>query len=518
MTYKGDNMKTRKIALLLLAAGCIFTACKKYPAEYKIKDMYSIMLKNPDKAVDFARTSAEFWTKTYDDKNGGFFTMVARNGDVLGNNYKSTLSQSRIMYAFSRAYMLTGDKKFLKYANFAEDFIRTKCYDKEHGGFYTTVDATGRNIDFTYDILLNQNNRQREKWSFMQHYALLGYSALVDATRNEQHHDFLIKSRALLDEKLYDNRKGYEGYYESADYDWRNPRGKGFTPTMDCVTTHGLSLYLLTNDEKYKERLISLADNVITHMYPTSQSRKNGYEEQYDSEWRPREESFIFIGHMLKTAWCLQRANLISPKKEYSETAEKILHNINEKAWDNSNGGPYNFADSFEGVITNDNKNYWTLEQAITSGLINYYVTGNTLYLKMADEACGFFERYTIDKEYGDIFDEVKPDGKRLKTDEDEYKGSYWKSAYHSLETAYYIYLYGNLYFHRKNAALYYYIEKSSKNREFPMNPVEEIQNLIITKVELNGKDYTDFDSKKRILKVPANTEGEFRITYSISK
>ncbi|HPM35404.1 MAG TPA: hypothetical protein PLE16_12500, partial [Spirochaetota bacterium] len=81
-------MNTRKIALLILALGCIITACKKYPAEYKIKDMYSLMLKNPDKAVDFARTSAEFWTKTYDEKNGGFFTMVARNGDVLGNNYK----------------------------------------------------------------------------------------------------------------------------------------------------------------------------------------------------------------------------------------------------------------------------------------------------------------------------------------------------------------------------------------------------------------------------------------------
>jgi hypothetical protein len=136
----------------------------------------------------------------------------------------------------------------------------------------------------------------------------------------------------------------------------------------------------------------------------------------------------------------------------------------------------------------------------------------------MADEACGFFERYTIDKEYGDIFDEVKPDGKRLKTDEDEYKGSYWKSAYHSLETAYYLYLYGNLYFHKKDASLFYNIEKSSKNREFPMNPVEEIQNLIISKVEFNGKDYTDFDSKKRILRVPANTEGEFKVTYSMIK
>jgi hypothetical protein len=50
------------------------------------------------------------------------------------------------------------------------------------------------------------------------------------------------------------------------------------------------------------------------------------------------------------------------------------------------------------------------------------------------------------------------------------------------------------------------------------MNPVEEIQNLIISKVEFNGKDYTDFDSKKRILRVPANTEGEFKVTYSMIK
>ena len=510
----------RKTALIIVLASItsLTLFCKKYPAEYRLKDMRSVILQKPDKAVDLARASAEFWIKSYDPINGGFFTMIARNGDVLGNNYKSTLSQSRIMYAFSRAYMLTGDKKYLEYAGYAFDFMLNKCRDTTNGGFYTTVDLSGRNIDFTYDILLRQNNRQKEKWSFMQHYALLGPSALADATRSDKAVKFLKDSRKLIDEKLYDKREGFEGYFETADYDWRNPRGKGFTPTMDCFTTHGLSLYLLTDDPLYRKKLISLADNVIKHMYPTAKDRKIGFEEQYDSEWRARDESFIFIGHMLKTAWCLQRVYLIEPKEEYMKTAEEILHNINLKAWDNTNGGPYNFADGIEGMITNDNKNYWTLEQAITSGLITYYTTGNTLYLKMADEAAGFYERYTVDREYGDIFDEVKPDGSRLKTDDEEYKGSYWKSAYHAVETAYYMYLYGNLFFHRSDATLYYYIEKSPQKREFRMNPVEEDSQLIIKSVLLNGSSYNDFDSGKRILRVPANSDCEFKITYSLKK
>jgi mannose/cellobiose epimerase-like protein (N-acyl-D-glucosamine 2-epimerase family) len=518
---KGETIvKIKKNIALWILIGTVFVSmgCEKHPAVYKLKYMRSRILKKPERAIHFAKSTADFWKKTYDHENGGFFTVIALNGDVKGKFYKLTLSQSRVMYAFSRAYMLTGRKEYLAYAGYAWDFLRHKCYDTRHGGFHTAVDYSGKRLDLEYDKLMEQNNRQKEKWSFMQHYALLGPSAMVDATRDPELTNCLIKARALLDKKLYDTRKGYEGYYESADYDWRNPRGKGFTPTLDCITTHGLSMFLLTNNRQYKKRLVSLADAIVERMFPTSKEREIGFEEYYDSDWNPRGEEYIFVGHMLKAAWCLQRVNLISPREEYSDIAEKIMHNINQEAWDNTYGGPYYYANGELGDITDDNKNYWTLEQGITSGLLNYYLTDNALYLKMADESAAFFEAHIMDREYGDVFDTVKHNGERINFDKDELKGSYWKSAYHSLETMYYMYLYANLFFHKKPVRLYYYITKSSKQRVLPMNPIAEVKNLVIVKVEHNGSLYKVFDAQKRLLTVPAGVGGEFIVTYAIKK
>ncbi|HEY1406544.1 MAG TPA: AGE family epimerase/isomerase, partial [Spirochaetota bacterium] len=233
-------------------------------------DVSSKYLKDPENVLAMMRKSAEFWKGSYDKTNGGYFTRVSLDGTPeSGSNYKSILSQSRIAYAFSRAYMVTGNREYLKYARYALDYMQKYGWDKKNGGFYTCMDdKTGMPIDSRTDLLL-QNDKQQAKWSFMQHYALLGIAAMYDATRNDDDFAFLLKARNILDTKLWDSRKGFEGYYEMADDDWSHPLGKGFTPTVDGITTHGLSLYLLTGEQRYKDRLVQLADNIIQHIYPT---------------------------------------------------------------------------------------------------------------------------------------------------------------------------------------------------------------------------------------------------------
>lgn len=480
------------------------------------------MIRKPAKAIIFAKRSADFWKKTYDQEHGGFFSLVLPNGDIpgsYGRYYKTTLSQSHLMYAFARAYMLTGDRQYLKYAGYAADFLKKKCYDAKNGGFYTSVNVSGKNIDLTDENLLELNSRQKQKWSFIQHHALLGLTALVDATRDKQLFDFLIACRTTLDKKLYDTRKAYEGYFETADYDWRNPRGKGFTPTLVGLGTHGLSLYLLTNVPGYKDRLVSLADNIIDPIYSTSKERKIGFDEHYDADWNPSDESYIFIGHMLNTAWCLSQVYLLHPREVYKKTSEKIMHNIYKQAWDDTNGGPYDMADSIRGIVTDDTKTHATIVQGITSGLLNFHLTGNALYLKMADESADFFERHIIDDEYGDVVEAVKVNGRKIRHNkEGPLKGSYWKSAYPSVETAYYLYLYGSLYIHQTEATLYYHISKSDIHRTLPMNPMAGNSRLMITNVQFNGENYTDFDGQNRLLNIAPGLEGEFKVTYGLAQ
>ena len=499
--------KNSLMLALILVLSCFFGNIQKTNAQTVISSkIYAVQadyLKHPEYVFEFMTQTAEFWKKTYDPKYGGFFTNIDREGNSMDQNLKTTLTQSRVAYAFARAYMITGNQEYLKYARYAVDFLQKKCWDQKHGGFYSSLNRQGKCID---------SKDEQVKWSFMQHYALLGLTAVYDAERRPEDLKFLVKVRQLLDEKLWDSRVGFEGYFEMADYDWSNPRGKGFTPTVDCITTHGLSLYLLTNEEKYRKRLIELGDQIVKYIYPTLKTRKLGFAESYDSDWKETDNSYLFIGHVLKTAWCLERIYLIEPKPEYKEAAEVLLQHIYQKGWDQQHGGPYTNADSLQGVITNNNKDYWTLEQAITAGLINYYVTKNPLYLKIADQTTQFYSKYIMDRQYGEVFPEVTSDGRVY----DANKGSYYKSAYHHMETGYFLYLYGNLYLQQKPVSLYYEIKKAGKPREIKLTPTDiEESKLKITKVFLNNQEYTDFDAQTRILRIPAGVGGSFRVSFT---
>ena len=482
---------------------------KQKVTNYKIS---SDFLKAPEKSIDFVIKTAEFWKMPYDSEYGGFFTNVERDGSpVKGETLKTILTQSRNAYGFTKAYILTGNEEYLKYARYALDFMYKYGWDKKNQGFHTCMDKQGNSIDFSADYPSN-----KEKWSFMQHYALLGIAAMYGATCNSIDYEFLIKGRNVIDEKLWDDNPPYKGYYETADYDWSNPRDKGFTPTMDCVTTHGLSLYLITGEEKYKTRLLELGDNIIDHIIPSMDERKLGFAEKYDSQWNAKEDSFLFIGHVLKTAWCLDRIYLIKKNSEYLEGAQKLLQEIQDKAWDSENGSPYSSGDSISGKLLNQSKDWWTIEQAINAGLINYYITGNGFYLKMADQAIDFFTKNIIDWEYGGAFAATDHTGKtKLST----LKGDYWKAGYHTIETGYYIYTYGNLYIHKKPVKLFYMIEKSNNERNIKLTPIAiEDSKLIIKSVKLDGEEYTNFDSKKRILSIISGNGGEFEVEFAVAE
>jgi mannose/cellobiose epimerase-like protein (N-acyl-D-glucosamine 2-epimerase family) len=372
------------------------------------------------------------------------------------------------------------------------------------------VNRRGENIDMAVKY-----DNTRQKASFFQHYALLGPAALADATRSADDLDFLIKCRNILDTKLWDSRPGLEGYFDIADYDWANPRGKGFTPTLDGITTHVLALYLLTGEAKYRERLIALGDEVVDRLVPTLKTRKAGFAENFDNNWIDTGNSFLFIGHVLKAAWCLDRIYLVEPKPAYREASEQLMANVWERLWDHENGGPFMIADSLSGAITNPVKENWTLEQGVTAGLINYYLTENPIALQMADQSMVFYDRFLTDRQYGESLTNVSADGATVL---DSNKGAYYKSGYHHMELGYMVYLYGNLFLHKKPVSLYYFLEKETSDRTLVMNPVEiESNRLVIQSVELDGKPWTDFDGVNRVLRVPAGKGGEFRVSYAIA-
>ncbi len=398
-------------------------------------------LQNPALAIPYVDSCAQFWTQVYDSVNGGFYTNVDRYGNVIvswGTN-KDLITQSRDAYGFVRAYMLTGNQTFLVMARHALDFMYAHAWDATHDGWYHSLDRYGNPI-----------NPNDVKTAFDQHYALLGIAAYYEATRDTADWNQLMTGYSSSEIHLWDNNAQSFGYYDNGSYDWSSVSGKSFNATVDAITTNVLELYLLTGDNVYKDRLIQLADNILTHLYTSMPQQAIGFVEEYYSDWAwNNNETMTIMGHVLKAGWCLGRINQLFPDTAYVSAAHDLIQNVWDNGYDHELGGPYKDFNRDTGEMlmwgqVDTAKAWWQMEQAVTAGLMMYNITGESQYLQMADETLSFFMTYFVDHEYGEVYSDRTRYGGQIWGLE---KGSSSKAGYHSIELGYYTYLYGNLFF-----------------------------------------------------------------------
>jgi mannose/cellobiose epimerase-like protein (N-acyl-D-glucosamine 2-epimerase family) len=487
----------------------VFAASTFAYSQYTFTSPY---LQHPEKAIGYVDSCAQFWIKAYAPA-GGYYINLNRTGAINGNTNKNALNQSRDAYGFVRAFQLTGNEQYLEYARHGLDFMYASAWDNAYGGWINTINASGR-----------PTNAAENKTAYYQHYAMLGITAYFEATRDTLDWQWLMKSYAYNDAKLWDSRAEKFGYYDNVKYDGTNPSAKSFNATVDAVTTHLLHLYLMTGDAAYKARLLQLCDNMINRLYESSKPLKMGFVELYDKDWNvdntSQDANRTIMGHVLKTSWCLARVYEFTSDTAYLATAKRLTELVWQKGYDHQMGGPYKDYDRNTGVMMmygnpDTCKAWWQMEQAITDGLMLYHITGAAQYAQMADESLNFFMNYFVDHTYGDVYADRTKYGK-IAWNED--KGSDGKAAYHSIETGYYVYLYGNLLMNKTPATLYYYFIPDVVEKHYAMNPLTCTDpRIVIASVMQDGAEYPLVDKSNRIITVPAGAGGKFAVTYAIA-
>lgn len=479
-------------------------------AQYSIRSPY---LQQPERVVPYVDSCAQFWIRVHDTTYGGFYTNVDKFGNVItawGTN-KNLVSQSRDAYGFTRAFMLTGNELYLTMARSALNFIYTNAWDTHYGGWFASLDRFG-----------TPQNTGNNKTAFDQHYALLGIAAAFEATQDTTDRRWLLQGYEKNNDQLWDARPAYFGYYDQTARSWQNKSGKTFNATVDAITTHLLHLYLMTGEDRYRTRLLEVTQNMMTRLVPTVDSMAIGFVEKFNADWQYTNSTANFntrtlMGHVLKTAWCLARVHELFPDTNYMRAAEKLARNVLTRGYDHDYGGPYKDYDRVTGAMfmygqADTAKAWWQMEQAITAGLMLYYITGNTDYLRMADGSLDFFMRYFVDHVYSEVyFDRTRRGGFIWS----ENKGDNGKAAYHSIETGYYVYLYGNLMLHGRPATLYYKFSPEDSGRTLRMNPLAmRSSGYRIKEVRRNGDLYTQYNAAQRLLTLPPGIGGIFAVTY----
>ncbi len=482
-------------------------------AQYAVHSPY---LQHPENAVAYVDSCAKFWLGAYDSaSNGGFCIGMNQAGKVISGwgQYKNVVIQSRDAYGFTRAFMLTGNEAYLTYARRALDFMYAHDWDNVNGGWYAANDRAG-----------NPAGPTDPKAAFDQHYALLGITSYLEATRDTLDRRWLTIAYANGEKNLWDGGASTPGYYDSASYNWSSRWGKSFNATVDAITTHVLHLYLLTGDDAYRTRLMALKADILDRLVPTLAPQKIGFVESFYTDWTwdnlPRgNNTRTIMGHVLKTAWVLGRMHELFPDDFSVQAAESLAQNVLQRGYDHQLGGPYKDYDRLTGEMMmygqDTAKAWWQMEQAFTAGMILYDITGKDQYLQMADETVDFFMKYFVDHTYGEVYSDRTRKGAGIAAWGND-KGNGGKGGYHSTEFGYYVYLYGKLFLAHEPVTLHYKFIADTTDRVFPMNPLAWGPGKYrISQVLLNGAPFSDYDPAGRTIHLAAGTGGHMTVVYA---
>jgi mannose/cellobiose epimerase-like protein (N-acyl-D-glucosamine 2-epimerase family) len=479
-------------------------------AHASAQNVQSPYLANPDLAIGYVDSCAAFWFKAYDSVQGGFYMNIDRTGNLITSwgTGKNPLNESRDAYGFLRAYMLTGNVRYLTYARRALDFLYRSGWDNTNGGWYSEVNKSG-----------SPTNASANKTAYYQHYAILGILASVEVTDDSVDRAILTRSLAHNEAHFWDARAQSFGYYDQTLANGTSPSGKSFNATVDAITTHLLTLYLMTGDSTYWNRLVQVADNMVNRLAASAASQATGFVEAYDTNWNPDpSQTMTIMGHVLKTAWCLARMYQLHPDPGYLSTAEQLVDIVLQKGYDHQNGGPYKDYDRTTGQMlmwgqADTAKAWWQMEQAVTAGLMLNFITGKSKYLTMADETLTFFMKYFVDHLYGEVYENRTKYGAQIW---DTNKGDNGKAAYHSIELGYYTYLYGKLLLKHQSATLHYAFTPVGRFRDISLTPIAAPAGFLrILDVTLDGIPYANVDKVHRILHIPLLTGGDFAVTFA---
>lgn len=468
----------------------------------------------PDTGRVLLKQTADFWKPYRDDASGGYNAVVSASGSGSGS-IKFFSPQSRLAYVFTRAFMVTGDTTYLNHAEHALKFLYAHAWDTSGiGGWFYEADKDGRN---PYPATT--------RWSYMQHYALLGPTVFWEAHGGQKfprnpsaisHWDWIRKGSDWMESKLWDATPGREGYYTN----WypTGGVGKGFTGTVDGITTHGEALALITREPSFRSRFLSLGDAMADHLAPAMDSAKVklGMPEDFTTEWRlDTLSSYAMVGHIVKTVWCLDRVYMYHQDPRYLRAAERIFRRVWLNGFvDTTGGGIYSDYSWKATTLPTTQKNYWMLEQGFNAGITLGHLASDPLVreraLRMAEGSVDFFYKNLYQKNGGAIM-ATTATGTAVSTA----LGDEWDAGYHASEFSWLVYLFGHLLHQRDSVSLFYRLAPSPIAQDIPLSPMSlPGDSLAILWVQKDGAPFDRIDQAGRILHLDPDEGGIFRVTF----
>lgn len=405
----------------------------RYGSRGGYADLASVRQLLPDFEHVLRDNIIDFWTpRCLDREHGGFLVDFDSDGRYVERDRKGLVAQSRMLW-FLSSVLASGVETPVSPRSALEaaaasgyEFLRSKLYDAENGGFYWEVNRSGSRVT-------------REcKDAYGQAFALFALSQYALSTGDHSARALTEELFGVIDERLHDNEHG--GYLEFADSKWRPaPAGSArytgpYRPRDKTTNTHlhlleaVTSYYRLAPSPLARQRLVELIE------IQTKTVMRSGFASAYDSferNWRPSDierNALVSYGHELENIHLVIDACRAAdmPSRPFHEIFRTTLQHALDNGFDWRRGGFYLYGEEGRPAHRRE-KLWWVQAEALLCMLHAHSDLEQPQALDVFVRTWKFVDRELIDRNKGEWFDQVRPDGTVVRQ-----KGHEWKAAYHT--------------------------------------------------------------------------------------
>ncbi|MDD4189895.1 MAG: AGE family epimerase/isomerase [Mangrovibacterium sp.] len=383
-----------------------------------------------------------FWTsRMKDEVNGGYLTHFDRDGNDSGEDEKSLIAQTRCMYTVSSAHRAGyGEGRYAELAKHGFEFLISKMWDQEHGGFYWMTDRRG-NVKIDGKIIYGHS------------FAIYSLSEYTLATGDPRGLEYAGMVFDLLQKYAVDTMDG--GYWEMFHRDWTlcGPGSQGGDRKTLDVHMHLMeaftTLYECSGKEVHRRKLLEdidlLIKRIIHPVYKTGipQFFKDwtvapqikfdiiwGWDRFSEEGQKGNATDNTCYGHNAEFAWLLIHAlNVLKcDTKKYAGLFTTIFDHTVNNGIDPDYGGVY-VEGPHSGGVYDKEKEFWQQAEVLIGMLDAVLMFGDEKYWEAYKNVHHFVLDKVVNKGVGEWYPLLSRKGEPIWT----HMGHSWKINYHTV-------------------------------------------------------------------------------------
>lgn len=357
-----------------------------------------------------------YWLRLRDTKRGGYYGQVTGDEVLVPDAPRGAVLNARILWSFSSAYRVLHKPEYLQAAQEAKRYIEAHFIDCEYGGCYWSVTAEGKALD-------------TKKQTYAIAFTIYGLSEYARATGDKEALHAAIRLFHDVESHAFDVDN--IGYVEALTRDWQpiadmrlSEHDENGSRTMNThlhVMEAYTSLLRLWRDPVLERQLRILIRIFATRIYNAQTGHLGLF---FDDTWQPiASRHNDSPGHDIEAAWLLTEALEVLGDEALTAELVPVVRHIARA--------------SEEGIFAETQ--WWTYCEAV----IGYVDRWQHLiksrepraesraeeYWQLAERAYKFITDKLIDREHGEWYWEILPDGTPNRKED---KAGFWKCPYHN--------------------------------------------------------------------------------------